>query len=178
MKKLLLFVAVAMLLFSCQEKKGDETKTENTAPQDTEFADAKYMDWGKKMLGQFESGDVDGYMGHYADNAVHLRSSGDSIAGKSEIAKFWKDRRGNVIETIKFSNDIWLPLKVNQPQSPAVAPGVWLLSWYQVDVKYKNAASPLTFWIHNAHHYDANDKIDRTVQYIDMAPINKALGVQ
>jgi hypothetical protein len=178
MKKLLSFMATAMVLFACQEKKTDVTKTENTAPPAIEFADAKYMDWGKKMMGQFESGDMDTWMSNYADNAVHLRSSGDSLAGKSEIEKFWKDRRMNVIETIKFSNDIWLPVKVNQPQSPAVAPGVWLLSWYQAEVKYKNVASPLTFWIHYAHHFDANDKIDRTIQYIDMAPINKALGVK
>jgi hypothetical protein len=54
--------------------------------------------------------------------------------------------------------------------------GIWLLSWYQVNVKYKAAAKPIGFWIHTDYHFDANDKIDRAVQYIDMAPIKAAIG--
>jgi hypothetical protein len=44
-------------------------------------------------------------------------------------------------------------------------------------VKYKNGKK-LAFWVHTDYHYDANNKIDRAVQYIDRAPINSALGVQ
>ena len=29
-------------------------------------------------------------------------------------------------------------------------------------------------WIHTAIHFDANDKIDRVVQFLDRAPINAA----
>lgn len=177
MKKLLLLAVSGILLYACQEKKTEEAKKESATPVPSEFADARYTEMGKKMLAQFESGNMDAWMANYADNAVHVRSSGDSLVGKSEIEKYWKDRRTNVIESIKFSNDIWLPIKVNTSQKGPDMPGVWLLSWYQVDVKYKNG-STLNFWVHNDHHFTANDKIDRTVQYIDMAPINKALGVQ
>jgi intergrase/recombinase len=69
-----------------------------------------------------------------------------------------------------------LPLKVNKPQKGPDVAGVWLLGWYQVHVKYKNGKK-LAFWVHTDNHYDANDKIDITVQYIDRAPINKALGM-
>jgi hypothetical protein len=31
-------------------------------------------------------------------------------------------------------------------------------------------------WIHNDFHFDANDKVDEVVQYIDRAPINTALS--
>jgi hypothetical protein len=178
MKKLLLLAATGMLLYACQEKKAEETKNESSTPPQSEFADAKYTEIGKKMLAQFESGDIAGWLANFSDNAVYSFSAGDSLAGKPEIEKFWKDRRMNVIETIKFSNDIWLPIKVNTPQRGPDLPGVWLLSWYQVDVKYKAAAAPLTFWIHSDHHFGADDKIDRTVQYIDRAPINQALGIK
>ena len=31
-------------------------------------------------------------------------------------------------------------------------------------------------WIHTDYHFDANDKIDQVVQYIDRAPINAAIA--
>jgi hypothetical protein len=102
-------------------------------------------------------------------------SSGDSLAGKAAIAAYWKERRAKVIDSIQFSNDIWLPLKVNQPQKGPDIPGIWLLGWYQVNVKYKNGKK-LQFWVHTDLHYNSSDKIDLAIQYIDRAPINKALG--
>jgi len=181
MKKIFLIVASAMSLFACNnEKTGDSEKMVSgsdstiTKPQ-SEFADAKYTEMGKTQLAQFESGDVNAWMNAFADNAVYSWSAGDSLAGKTAIANYWKERRGNVIDSIKFSNDIWLPLKVNTPQKGPDAPGIWLLSWYQVDVKYKNGKK-LMFWTHTDYHFDANDKIDRAIQYIDFAPIKAALG--
>ena len=79
-----------------------------------------------------------------------------------------------MIETIKFTNDIWLPIKVNQSQKGPDLPGNWLLSWYQVDVTYKTKKS-LTYWVHTDIHYNERDQVDRFIQYIDRAPINAAL---
>jgi hypothetical protein len=172
-------------MLACTNEKSADSKTSDAAassdagkdqkPQQAEFADAKYAEVGKKMMGQFASGDMDGWLSNYADNAMFRWSSGDSLAGKEAISKFWKERRMNLIESISFSNDIWLPIKVNTPQKGPDSPGNWLLGWYQVDVKYKTGKA-LMFWIHADHHFDANDKIDQTIQYIDMAPINAALG--
>jgi len=79
----------------------------------------------------------------------------------------------NVVETISFKNDIWLPLQVNQSQQTEKA-GVWLLSWYQVTAKYKGGSS-MTQWMQMLYHFDDVDKIDEVHQYVDMAPINAAL---
>ncbi|MBL7741348.1 MAG: nuclear transport factor 2 family protein [Chitinophagaceae bacterium] len=183
MKKILIMSAACMLLLACNNEKKDDTKTGETTvssadgktPQQSEFADPKYADWGKKMIASMAAGDIDGWMAGYADNAVYQWSAGDSLAGKEAISKYWKERRANVIDSISFSNDIWLPIKVNTPQKGPDVPGVWLLSWYQVNVKYKNGKK-LSFWTHTDHHFDANDKVDRSIQYIDRAPINAAVG--
>jgi hypothetical protein len=183
MKKVFVMAMACMLLIACNnEKKEDAKTTENTMSADSttkmqpvEFADMKYMDLGKKMSAQLSGGDMDGWMSNYADNAVFQWSAGDSLAGKEAIAKYWKDRRMNVIDSISFTRDIWLPIKVNTPQQGEDRAGIWLLSWYLVNVKYKNGQK-IGFWVHTDHHYDANDKIDRTIQYIDRAPINAALG--
>ena len=112
----------------------------------------------------------------YADDARYYWSGGDSLVGKKAILDYWTKRRAEVVESISFSNDIWTPLKVNQPQKGPDLPGVWLLSWYQVKVSYKNGKQPIQFWVHTDHHFDANDKIDRTIQYIDRLPIEKAMS--
>ena len=185
MKKIFILAAGCMFLFACNNEKIDEAKTSETttAPEtekkmaQPEFADPKYTDMGKAMIASMSSGNMDGFMNNYADNAVYAWSAGDSLAGKEAISKYWKDRRSNVIDSITFSNDIWLPIKVNTPQRGPDMQGVWLLGWYQVTAKYKNGKKVM-FWTHVDHHFDANDKIDRTVQYIDRAPINAALGTK
>jgi hypothetical protein len=181
MKKILTIVSGCVILLACNnEQKTDadtkmasETSDSSAKKQQAEFADAKYVDQGKSSLSKFENGDVEGWLSDFADNAVYAWSSGDSIVGKKAIIDYWKDRRMNVIDSIKFTNDIWLPIKVNTAQKGPDLPGVWLLSWYQVDVKYKSAKK-LSFWVHTDFHYNDNDKIDRAVQYIDRAPINAA----
>ncbi len=185
MKKNFIIAAGCVLLFGCNNDKTDEAKTsestmateEQKKPAQSEFADPKYADIGKSMIASMSSGNMDGFLNGYADNAVYLWSAGDSLAGKEAISKYWKDRRAGTIDSISFSNDIWLPIKINTPQKGPDLAGIWLLGWYQVDVKYKNGKK-LTFWTHTDHHFDANDKIDRTIQYIDRAPINAALGAK
>lgn len=187
MKKIFLIAAASIALFACNSNKKEEAKTggtdttgtkmENKMPAQAEFADAKYTDWGKKMLKQFESGDIDGWLSNYADNARYVWSSGDSLVGKKAISDYWMNRRKNVIDSIQFTNDIWLAIKVNTSQKGPDLPGVWVMTWYQVNVKYKNGKK-LGFWVHNLNHYDNNDKVDETASYIDRAPINKALGMK
>jgi hypothetical protein len=184
MKKILIIASGCFILLACnnEQKTDADTKMASTtdssaAKPQSEFADAKYTELGKQQLSKFESGDIDAWVNGFADDAVYAWSAGDSLAGKKAISDYWKNRRMNVIDSIKFSNDIWLPIKVNTPQRGPDLPGVWLLSWYQVEAKYKNGKK-LSFWVHNDFHYNDNDKVDRAVQYIDRAPINAALGVK
>jgi hypothetical protein len=179
MKKIFMGLILSGILLACNNSKTEDDslvkEATDTKPQPAEFADAKYTDLGKQMLQKFEGGDIEAWTSMFADNAVYAWSSGDSLAGKKEIMDYWKNRRNDVIDSIKFTNDIWLPIKINQPQKGPDQPGNWLLSWYQVDVKYKTGKK-LMFWVHTDYHFDANNKIDRAIQYIDMAPIKEAIA--
>jgi hypothetical protein len=183
MRKLLTLIAGCCILYSCNNKPADATTsaatdttaTEKKAPPQSEFADPKYTDIGKKGLAQLSSGDIDGWMSSFADNAVYRWSNLDSLTGKAAITSYWKERRGKVIDSMSFVNDIWLPIKVNTPQKGPDRVGVWLLNWTQVMVKYKNGKK-LAMLVHSDMHFDSNDKIDTYIQYLDRAPINKALG--
>ncbi len=177
MRNLVLVLFCAAIVTSCTKKPEEQTAAPvvtETKPAPVEIADPKYTEIGKAFSANLSSGDIDAMMASYADNAVYVWSSGDSLSGKQAIIDYWKERRGKVIETITYPNSVWLPIKVNQPQS-VEAPGTWLLAWNQVAVKYKNGKE-LSFWSHSDYHFNNNDKIDRVIQYIDRAPINAALA--
>ena len=184
MRQMLLY-ALCIMLLSCGNNATEPAKSAasdssvNSAapskPRPTEFADEKYKEIGKKGLAQLSGGDIDGWMGSFADNAVYSWSTGDSLVGKEAIAKYWKERRTKVLDSLGFSLDIWLPIKVNQPQQGPDMPGVWLLGWYQVHANYKGGKK-LVFWVHTDQHFNDKDQVDRVVQYIDRAPIEKAMA--
>jgi hypothetical protein len=177
MKNVFLALCCGVALFACNKPK-EETTTpaaDPAPPPQAEIGDPKYAEIGKKGLQQLSSGDIDGWMTSFADSARYLWSAGDSLIGKKAITAYWKERRGKMIESISFTNDIWTPLKINTPQKGPDRAGVWLLSWHQVNVTYKNHQS-LKFWVHTDYHFDASDKIDVAVQYIDRAPIVAALA--
>jgi hypothetical protein len=182
----LFFIPVAACLILAACNSGDKSASDNKMasvsadsatkkPAAYEFGDQKYVDMAKQNLASFEQGNIDAWLTAYADNAKYYWSGGDSLVGKQAITDYWKNRRTNVIKTIKFSNDIWMPVKINTPQKGPDMPGNWVFSWYQVNVTYNNNKS-LQFWTHTLQHYDAADKVDQAVQFIDFAPINKALG--
>jgi len=184
MKKSIAWAVLCCLLFSCTNPSSGPAAKDTTAamtsapatPPQSEFADARYTDIGKKVMSQLSSGDIKSMMENYADDAVYSWSAGDSLAGKAAIDNYWTMRRSKVIDSLQFSRDIWLPLKVNRPQQGPDVTGIWLLNWTEVHVKYKNGAR-LAMWVHTDYHFNQADKIDRQITYIDRAPINKALGM-
>jgi ketosteroid isomerase-like protein len=181
MKKLISLAAGCIFLFACNNEKKDDNaaaRTDSTAvtakaetPQ-SEFADAKYSEIAKNGMAKLSSGDVAGWMNDYADTAVYVWNNGDSLAGKKAITDYWTKRRGEVIDSLKFLNQIWVPLKVNKPQSVEAA-GVWALGWYMCEAKYKTGKK-MVQWMHMDLHFNSADKIDRLIHYLDRVPINAA----
>jgi hypothetical protein len=181
MKQTIAMALAISLFFACTNQKTEDKAAATSdssvlappKPQPTEIADLKYVDIGKSGNASLSSGNIDAWMSQFADNAVYIWNNGDSLAGKPAITAYWKKRRGDVIDSISFSQDIWLPVKVNVPQQAAHLPGIWLLGWYLTKAKYKTGKG-MAQWIHTAMHFDASDKIDRVVQFLDRAPINAA----
>lgn len=169
-------IVFLLVITACNNEAKQEASTEpaatETKPAPAEFADAKYAQIGKDFLANMSSGNMDSWANSMVDNVVWLWNNGDSIAGKQAVVAYWKDRRTNAIDSISFSNDIWLPVKVNTPQKNE-QPGVWLLGWYQISAKYKTGKS-MSQWSHIDYHFDANEKVDRVIQYLDRVPINAA----
>ncbi len=180
MKKLFFSFLFLSVFIACNNEKAEDNNeasvspgTETKVDAPAEFADAKYSEMGRSALSALSAGNVDGWVANYADNAVFAWNNGDSISGKAAIIDYWKKRMTEVIETLNFSNEIFLPLKVNKSQS-VEAPGIWLLGWYETTAKYKKSGKSMTQWIHTTMHFDSNDKIDRAIMYLDRVPIMEA----
>ncbi len=163
-------VAVAVLA-GCSAPKS-EMPPEPPKPQAVEFGDSTRTAVCKEGLMALSSGDIDAFGTALADNAVYQWNAGDSVAGKAAIIDYWKDRRGNVIDKLEITNDIWLSLRVNE--SKQVKPADYVFLWSQVTASYKGGKS-MTQWIHNIYRFDNTGKIDRITQFLDRAPIMAAM---
>lgn len=180
MKKILSFIFVSAFLFACNNEKKDDvaaTATEVTsgkpqAPVEL-IMDSNFVNGTKATMAAFENKDIEGYTADMADNVRFNWSGGDSLVGKQAVKDYYTGRF-SIIDTIRFSNPIFLPVKANvSPNGGATAAGKWMLDWYMVNVKYKNGKR-IGFWVHNAMHYNDAGKIDQVAQYIDRHPIMEA----
>ncbi len=171
-----------VVLASCkkdQVAQNMETASMTASSAETEepamaFADAKYVEIGKRTMNALSKGSMDMWAQNYAEDVRYHWNAGDSLVGKPAVEKFWRERRGNIIESLTFSEQIWIPIQVNKPQATEQA-GVWLLSWHKTTAKYKGGAT-MVQWMHTAYHFDSKDKINQVVQYIDRVPIAAALA--
>lgn len=178
MKRLIFAAVVCAILTACGHEKKTETpeKAVQAPIPQSEFANPKYVDIGKQAFDALSKGEIDRWPTYFSDNAVYQWNNLDSLAGKAAIDNFWRKRRSEIIDTLVFSGQIFLPVKVNKPQAGEQA-GVWLLSWHVVDATYKNGNKMVQF-MHILYHFDTIDKIDRVLQFVDSEPINKALAVK
>jgi len=179
MKKIISVIFMAAFLFACnnEEKKGEaaapDAKSDKAAAPVELINDSNLVNSVKAAFTAFENKDIDGYTANLADNVMFRWSGGDSLVGKQAVKDYYTGRF-NIIDNIKYSNHIFLPLMANvSPNGGATAAGKWMLTWFQTNVKYKNGKS-ITFWAHNAQHYNEAGKIDQFTQYIDRHPIMEA----
>ena len=179
MKKIISVIFVAATLFACnsEEKKGEtaatETKSETGKAPVELINDSNLINSVKAAFTAFENKDIEGYTANLADNVMFRWSGGDSLVGKQAVKDYYTGRF-NIIDNIKYSNYIFLPVMANvSPNGGATPTGKWMLSWYTVNVKYKNGKA-IMFWAHNAQHYNDAGKIDQFTQYVDRHPIMEA----
>lgn len=181
MKKILLGILISAFAIACNDKKADEKTASATSSETstetkkaaTEVLDLSEADQVKAGLAAFAKGDIDGMTSSFDDNVRYLFSGGDSLIGKQAVKDYFNGR-WKIIDSFMYSENILLPIKINESQSPQYATvGKWVLAWSFAHVKYKNGKW-LHFWLHTDYHYDDAGKINTIVQYIDRRPIWEA----
>jgi len=179
MKRIISFAFIAVFLVACNSDKKDEpaaaksdAKADGAKPPVELIMDSNFINSAKASMAAFENKDIEGYTANMDDNVKFRWCSGDSLTGKQAVKDYYSGRF-NIIDHIKFSNPIFLPIMANESPNGVTSAGKWMLNWYMVSVKYKNGKE-LHFWVHNANHFNAAGKIDEAAQYIDKQPIMEA----
>ena len=179
MKKFLFGVLISTILISCADKAEEKTTTETPAPTTetkkpaTEVLDLSEADGVKAGLAAFTKGDIDGMTAGFDDNIRYIFSNLDSLVGKQAVKDYYSGR-WKLIDSVMYSEQIYLPIRLNESQSPKYATlGKWVLSWGLAHVKYKNGKR-ISFWVHTDYHYNDAGKVDAVVQYIDRHQIMEA----
>jgi hypothetical protein len=176
MKKLTLVLVGCALLWACTQPKPEpEAAPAVETKKPIEIGESKYVDIGKQFSKSLADGNIDAMGELLADDAKFFWNYGDSLIGKKAIVDYWKERRGKVIDTLTFSNPIWLAVDVNEAGPDAAEPGTWVLSWNAVSATYASTGKTMTQYTHQASHFDENDKIDYIAQYLDRMSIQAAL---
>ena len=181
MKRTIGFLFLAVIFAACSN---DQTAADNSSTtMDTastevntrgyEFGDDKYVQLAKQTMQDLSSGNVDGFLSAYADNAIYRFSGGDSLNGKQAITDYWKKRRSEVIDSLSYSSEAWLPINVSNPMYTGQLTGNYALTWNMVTAKYKSGKG-MSQRMHMVFHFDNNDKVDRVTQYLDRVPVMAA----
>lgn len=180
MKKFLLGVLASACLFACNaDKKGEikTTATKSATADDTKKPAAELLDpaMGEDIKNVYKSlakGDIDGMTANYDENILFTWSSGDSLVGKQAVTDYWKNR-WSIIESLEFTNQVVLPIQVNEKQAPTQRTGKYALYWGLTNAKYKNGKT-VQFMSHSVNHYNDAGKIDYVRMYYDRLPITEA----
>ena len=122
MKKFLFGVIVSTIFISCAEKAEEKPKDETAAVTTetkkaaTELLDISEGDGVRTATDALANKDANGLSASYDDNILYRWSGGDSITGKQAVFDYWNGRF-KLIDSLSFTDAIYLPIKVNEPQS-------------------------------------------------------------
>lgn len=168
------------LFFGCKtrtaEGKGESEAVKfGMADGSAEFAEEKYIETVRRHDIMFQNGNVEGWTKMFADDAVLYYSGGDSLVGKKAITDFWTNRRNTLVASVKHTNEVFMPVKVNKPQSIYDVAGVWVLHWMDYTTNYKSGQS-VQGSIHADYHFNDDNLVDRMIIYQDMAPTLAVTG--
>ena len=178
MKQTIGFLLLAVILAACSNDKTSadtSATTMDTASAEVNtrgygFGDDKYVQIAKQTMQDLASNNVDGFGSSYADNAIYRFSGGDSLNGKQAITDYWKKRRSEVIDSLSYSSEAWMPVNVTNPMYTGQLTGNYALAWNTVHAKYKSGKS-MSQRMHMVFHFDNNDKVDRVTQFLDRVPV-------
>lgn len=162
-----------VMVMGCRQESKPAVVLEASKPRPlTELLDISLSEPARKSLDAFSQMDLEGFTAEFADDINYTWSNGDSLRGKEAVKEYYAGRF-KIIESISFTDHLFLPIQINESPTKSVAPGRWLLQWAYTHIRYKNGKK-VDLWIHNVNHYNADGKIDFLGQYMDRYPILEA----
>ncbi len=168
------FMICALLFASCAEtKKEDAAMAEKEVPM-VEVASDEYSDIVLKTLGHLANYEHDAYAEYMADDLMWYWPDGSSetrhsINGKDELVAWWKNYQETTGATLNFSNNTFLPLKINSPSNYYKVTGSGVLAYTDLTLTIGDKSTSVRQ--HMVYMFNDDMKISHCFLYYDRAGI-------
>lgn len=165
-------IAAAALFFSyaCTPKQ-DTTST----TRGWDLAPEEYADLAEQSLMHMEQFEFDEWGEMLADDVEYYFPDGDEgirtvLIGKRNVVDWWNDwRLTSGIDSMKFSETVFLPVEAEEVPSYSGLPGVYVVSYFSNMMVYNG--KPVSIRMNFTMHFNQDQKIDRYFTYYDRTPI-------
>ncbi len=169
-----------LLVASCGEtKKEDSVMAEKEIPI-LEAASQEYADLTQKTLDLLTEFDLETWKEYLADDVVWYWPDGTSetrhtINGKEELITWWKNWKETTGAQISFTNNTFLPLKVNKPSNYYKLVGTGVLAYTDLTISIQDKSTSVRQ--HMVFMFDENKKINHALLYYDRTGIIELTNV-
>ncbi|WP_029038096.1 hypothetical protein [Salinimicrobium xinjiangense] len=176
MKKMITLTALFALLLSCNDKAAERNEKPVANNQSNyEVASERYSDLNEEALAKMAALDFNAWGEVLSDDVQYFFPDGDAdtrtvLKGKEEVINWWNDWKQNSgIETMTFSNTVFIPVKANQKLNYSGLTGVIVLAYVSNEMVYNG--QPVNVRMNIATHFNNDSLIDRIYTYYDRTPI-------
>ena len=174
-------IIICILLFiSCAETKKEDTVTNEQEIPMLELASEEYSDLVQKTFDLLSEFDLETWQEYLADNVEWFWPDGNSetrhsIKGKDELVSWWKNWKETTSGELVFTNNSFLPLKINKPSNHYKLVGTGVISYTDLTIsigdKSTSVRQNIVFMFNN------DKKISHALLYYDRTGIIELTNV-
>lgn len=174
------FIICALLITSCNEtKKEVAVEIEQETPM-LEVASQEYADLTQKTLDLLSEFDLETWKDYLADDIIWYWPDGNSetrhrINGKEELIAWWKNWKETTNGELSFTNNTFLPLKVNTPSNYYKLVGTGVLAYTDLTISIQDKSTSVRQ--HMVFMFDEDKKINHALLYYDRTGIIELTNV-
>ncbi|MET6990832.1 nuclear transport factor 2 family protein [Sediminicola arcticus] len=174
------FIFCALLFISCNEnKKEDSVMAEQEIPM-LEAASQEYADLAQKTLELLSEFDLETWKEYLADDVEWYWPDGNSetrntIKGKEELITWWKNWKETTGGQISFTNNTFLPIKINTASNYYKLVGTGVLAYTDLTISLQDKSTSVRQ--HIVFMFDENKKISHALLYYDRTGIIELTNV-
>lgn len=174
------FVICALIFISCNENKTkDSVMAEQEIPM-LEAASQEYADLAQKTLDLLSEFDLETWKEYLTDDVEWYWPDGNSetrhtIKGKEELITWWKNWKETTSGQMSFTNNTFLPIKVNTASNYYKLVGTGVLAYTDLTISLQDKSTSVRQ--HMVFMFDENKKISHALLYYDRTGIIELTNV-
>ena len=167
-------IICTLLFLGCAETTKDVTVAEEKEIPMLELASQDYADLAQETLDVMETFNLDAWTDYFSDDVIWYWPDGNSetrhtIKGKDELISFWKDWKETTGGEFTFTNNTFLPIKINKPSNYYKLVGTGVISYTDMKISIDDKSTSVRQNI--VFMFNDDKKINHVLLYYDRTGI-------